>query len=83
MDSLETRIISVIARFSNKSEEEIRPEHTFEELDLTSLDSVMIAFDLEDELGVKLPDTSDIYAITTVQELIEEISKHLETEGID
>lgn len=83
MDALEQRIISVISRFSEKDESDIVCNSTFEELALTSLDTVMIAFDLEEELEIKLPDSNEVYDITTVQELIDSIRPHVETASIE
>lgn len=51
-----TRVIRVIASTQHMDPAVIRPDSTFEELGLDSLDGINIAFGLENEFGVDIPD---------------------------
>lgn len=74
MDKLEQRIISIIAQISDQPSTNITSTSSFEELALTSLDAVTIAYELEQELGIQIPD-NQIYSIRTVQELVDDIKQ--------
>lgn len=82
MDILEKHIISVISQVSEIAEASISCSSTFEELKLSSLDAVTIAYELEEEFGVRIPDDK-VYTISTVQELIDGIRHLTKTESID
>lgn len=82
MDDLEKRIIEVVSKISEIPATDISSNSTFEELSLSSLDAVMIEFELEEEFGVAIPD-SDVYTITSVQELIDGVRQLLEKEAVD
>lgn len=49
------RVMNVIARETHKRRIELRPESTLAELDVDSVDVVMILNGIEDEFGVYLP----------------------------
>ena len=50
------RVIQVIASTQHMDPNLIGPDSTFEELGLDSLDGINIAFGLENEFGVDIPD---------------------------
>lgn len=55
-DNTTSRVIGVIARTQHMDPATILPESTFEELGLDSLDGINIAFALENEFNVDIPD---------------------------
>jgi len=50
------RVINLIAKTQHLDVAKIKPESTFEELGLDSLDGIQIAFALENEFDVNIPD---------------------------
>lgn len=70
MENLERRVVKIIAQISDHSSSNITDNTSFDELELTSLDAVTIAYELEQEFNIRLPDTK-VYSIRTVNELIE------------
>ena len=52
------RVISVIAKVKHLDRATVRPESTFQELGIDSLDGLEIAFGLENEFDVDIPDES-------------------------
>ena len=57
-DELKQRVISVIERTMKMEAGRVKPESTFEELAIDSLDGINIAFALESEFDVNIPDDS-------------------------
>lgn len=82
MDTLEKRIVTVISQVSEITATRISCSSSFAELSLSSLDAVTIAYELEQEFGVQIPDNK-VYTISTVQELIDGVRQLVETEGVD
>lgn len=76
MDNIEQRIISIIAQISDQSPANISVNSSFEELALTSLNAVTIAYELELEFEIEIPD-SQVYSIRSVQELFDGVKKLL------
>ena len=60
------------------TEEDVRPEATFEELDLDSLDLVEFALAAEEELGVRISDEE-----AEVLETLDDAVKLLESKGAE
>ena len=58
IDELTQRVISVIERTMKMEAGRVKPESTFEELAIDSLDGINIAFALEGEFNVDIPDDS-------------------------
>ena len=74
MDKFEQRVISIICQVGELDENRISYNSTFDELNLGSLDAVSIAFEIEDEFGVEIPDNM-VYAVSTIQELLDGVKK--------
>jgi acyl carrier protein len=55
-DDLTERVIAAIAENQGISAETIRPESTFVDLNIDSLDGLRLLFALEEEFGVDIPD---------------------------
>jgi acyl carrier protein len=73
-DNLMERVIRVIAETQHLAVEQIRPESTFEELHIDSLDGINILFGLENEFNINIPD-DDAKDIRTVQDLADGVRK--------
>jgi acyl carrier protein len=71
------RVIAVIAATQKISAEKIRPESTFQELGIDSLDGINILFALENEFDINIPDDS-ARSIRTVAEMIDGVSALLD-----
>ncbi len=65
--------MSIIAAEAGLDGATLRPEATFEELDISSLDIASAVFALEDELGVEI-DPSSIPPTSTIGDFIERIT---------
>ncbi|MBV9215036.1 MAG: acyl carrier protein [Acidobacteria bacterium] len=66
------RVIRVFANFKKVPPEEIKPETTFEELQLDSLDGMNLIFELEEEFDLMVPDDK-VQSMKSVGEAIEGI----------
>lgn len=71
-----TRVIATIAATQHIPLESIKPESTFQELNIDSMDGINIVFALENEFGVEIPD-DDAKAIRGVTDVAEGIEKLL------
>jgi acyl carrier protein len=71
------RVIAVIAATQKISAEKIRPESTFQELGIDSLDGINILFALENEFEINIPDDS-ARSIRSVGEMIDGVGALLD-----
>ena len=55
-DSITARVIQVIVKTQHMEADIVKPESTFEELKIDSLDGLQILFALEEEFNVNIPD---------------------------
>ena len=69
-DSLEEKIISIVAAVKRLPRERITAESTFEQLGIDSLDGMNILFEVESAFDVSIPD-EQAKAIRSVREMIE------------
>lgn len=72
------QIVRILSDYKEIDPEEIRPETTFEELELDSLDTVELLMRIEDELGVVLEMDE---AMKTVKDLAEAIEAQKENDN--
>ena len=70
------RVIDTIAKTQHISPDTIRPENTFADLKIDSLDGLQIMFALEEEFNVSIPD-DEVKKLTSVAEAIAGIEKLL------
>jgi acyl carrier protein len=68
-DSIQERVLRVIATKQRLPIESLRPESTFEELGIDSLDRLNILFDLEGEFEIEIDD-EDAKKVTNLQQMI-------------
>lgn len=71
---LTDRVIAVIASTQKIAADTIKPESTFQDLKIDSLDAINIIFALENEFNINIPDDA-AKDIKTVQDLADGISK--------
>lgn len=76
-NDLMARVIRVIAETQRIPSETIRPESTFEELKIDSLDGINILFALENEFGISIPDEA-AKEIRSIQELAKGVQNLLD-----
>lgn len=79
-DELTTRVVAAIASLQKMTPESISLDAKFEELGIDSLSSFDLLCELEDELGVVIPD-DDAREIATVGDVIDRVSVLLEAAG--
>lgn len=71
---IEERALRVIATKQRLPIESVRPESTFEELGIDSLDRLNILFDLEGEFDVEIND-EEAKQVSTMQQMIDGIQQ--------
>jgi acyl carrier protein len=81
-ESIQDRVLRVIATTRRVPLETIRPDATFEELGIDSLDRINILFELEGEFDIQIDD-EQAKQVTTLQEMIEGITKLVEAKGAE
>lgn len=67
-----TKVAEVIAERTGKDTAEIKPEMTFEELDLDSLDTVDMLMGMEDIFGVTIELNDDMKTVGDVVKYIDD-----------
>jgi acyl carrier protein len=75
-DPIAERVIAVIARMQKIPVESITLDKAFAELNIDSLDGINIAFEVESEFGIEIPD-EDVKTIRSVRQMAEGIEKLL------
>jgi acyl carrier protein len=72
-ESVQDRVLRVIATTRRVPLETVRPDSTFEELGIDSLDRINILFELEGEFDIEIDD-EQAKQVTTLQQMIEGIT---------
>jgi acyl carrier protein len=75
-ESVRDRVIALLAGVKHIAPEDVSLETTFESLGLDSLDAFNLIADLEDELGVEIPN-EQVMGIRSVGETVAAIEKLL------
>ena len=76
-ESIEERVIKVIAKTQRIPVETVSPQSSFEELGIDSMDAINILFDLESEFEIEIDDEQARH-IRYVHEMIDGVTKLLE-----
>ncbi len=76
-ETIQDRVLRVIATTKRIPLENVRPESTFEELGVDSLDRLNILFDLESEFDVEIND-EDAKKVSNIDEMVAGITMLLE-----
>lgn len=75
-ENITSRVIAVIAKTQHISVDIVKPESSFEELKIDSLDGLQIVFALEDEFDVNIPD-DEARKLTSVAQVVAGIASLL------
>jgi acyl carrier protein len=78
--TLERRVIERVAALRKAPPETISLESTFEELGIDSLNGFQLLCDLEEELGITIPD-DDAREMKRIQDVVERIRPLLDGAG--
>ncbi|WP_263381751.1 acyl carrier protein [Granulicella arctica] len=73
-ESIQDRVLRVIATTRRVPLETVHPDSTFEELGIDSLDRINILFELEGEFDVEIDD-EQAKQVTTLQQMIDGITQ--------
>jgi acyl carrier protein len=68
--SIEEVVIGLIARHKGIAFVDIAPSAELADLGITSLDAITLAYELEEQLGVEIPN-AEIESVRTVQDLVD------------
>ncbi|HEV2645261.1 MAG TPA: acyl carrier protein [Acidobacteriaceae bacterium] len=69
MDDIESRIIELVAKSKSLPLEKVRPESTFDELAVDSLDKINLSFAVEEMFSIEIPDES-LNSLKTVGDVV-------------
>ena len=72
-ESVQDRVIRVIATARQVSADTITPETTFEQLNIDSLDRLNLLFDLEGEFDIQIDD-EQAKSVTNIQQMVDGIT---------
>ena len=72
-ETIQARVLRVIATTQRIPLEKVKPDSTFEELGIDSMDSINILFDLESEFDIEIKD-EDAKKIQTIREMIDGVT---------
>jgi acyl carrier protein len=82
-DKLEKRLIGIIIGSRKVDHATVTPETTLDQLGISSLDALALAFDIEAEFGISVPD-SELYKLKTVRDVFDGVKRLLrEQKGVD
>jgi acyl carrier protein len=72
-ETIQARVLRVIATTQRLPIDKVKPESTFEELGIDSMDSINILFDLESEFDIEIKD-EDAKKIQNIREMIDGVT---------
>ena len=72
-ETIQDRVLRVIATTQRIPLERVRPDSTFEELGIDSMDSINILFELESEFEIEIKD-EDAKKIRTIREMVDGVA---------
>lgn len=72
--SIQDRVLKVIATSKRIPVEDVRPDSSFESLNIDSLDRLNILFDLESEFDIEIDD-EQAKQVRTIHEMVEGITQ--------
>ena len=74
-------ILQIIADYKGLSVGEVKPDQSFEDLGIDSLDAIDIIYEIEDKYGIDIPQEAlDLQNTKTVGDVMAVVQKHL-TDG--
>ncbi len=75
-DNVAETVLSVIAKYTEASPDQLSLDSSFEELAIDSLDGISVVADLEYIFNIAIPN-DEAYRISTVREAVESLQKRL------
>jgi acyl carrier protein len=78
--SIEEIVVGLIARQKGLDPATVNPGAELASLGITSLDGITVAYELEEALGVEIPN-ADIESLRTVQDLIDGLGRLIADKG--
>jgi acyl carrier protein len=72
-ETIQDRVLKVIANTQRIPLERVKPDSSFEELGIDSMDSINILFDLESEFDIEIND-EDAKKIRTIGEMVDGVT---------
>jgi len=79
-DSIQDRVLKIIANTRRIPLESVRPDSSFEELGIDSLDRLNILFDLESEFDIEIDD-EEAKKVQNIPEMIAGITQLVDAKG--
>ncbi len=79
-ESVQNRVLRVIATALRKPLESVTPESTFEELGIDSLDRLNLLFEFEGEFDIQIDD-EQAKSITSIRQMIDGIQQLLDAKS--
>ena len=76
MEKVSSRVIELIAQAIEKTTGDISLDSTFDDLGIDSLAAINIAFDVESEFDIEIPD-EEIHKLKCVQDVVTGVEKLL------
>ena len=80
METVQDRVLRVIATTTRKPLDTVRPDSTFEELGIDSLDRLNILFELEGEFDITIDD-EQAKTVTNMREMVNGIQQLLDAKA--
>ena len=81
-ESIQDRVLRVIATTRRVPLETVRPDSTFEELGIDSLDRINILFELEGEFDIEINDEK-AKQVTSLQQMIDGITQLVDAKAAE
>ena len=75
-ETIQARVLRVIATTQRIPLEKVKPDSTFEELGIDSMDAVEILFALENEFDISIPD-EEVKTVRNVRQMAEGVERLL------
>lgn len=78
--SLQNRVVALIARQKRLDPSSVTPDAELSALGISSLDAITIVYELEEDLGIEVPN-EDLESLTTVRDMIQGLQRLVEEQG--
>ena len=78
--SLQNRVVALIARQKRLDPASVTPDAELSALGISSLDAITIVYELEEDLGIEVPN-EDLESLTTVRDMIQGLQRLVEEQG--
>ena len=75
-ETIQARVLRVIATTQRIPVEKVKPDSTFEELGIDSMDAVEILFALENEFDINIPD-EEVKTVRNVRQMVAGVERLL------